>query len=74
MEKPMTIKDIFTHYTYIASPVGREPTGLLDLRVSGENTRRRLIHSLVANGELLARVPFPGIENMVHLRAAIKKS
>ena len=49
----------------------REPTGLLDLGATCDQTRRNLIHQLNVNGEMLARLPFEGIRTMTALRAAL---
>ena len=64
----------FTHYSYLGGPDGlREPTGLYDLAAACEETRRKLIHGLVRNGELLAVCPFgTEIKNMLQLRNALK--
>lgn len=62
-----------THYSYLSGPgFMREPTGLLDLSAASVETRRKVIHSLIQNGELLAKLPFPEINDMVQLRAALK--
>jgi len=70
----MEIQKGFTHYSYLGGPDGlREPTGLYDLADACENTRRRLIHGLVRNGELLAPGPFGSeIKDMRQLRNALK--
>jgi len=68
------MKKTFSHYSYLASPVspGREPTGLYDLSEESVETRRHLIHNMLANGELVAPLPFPEIKNMRQLRGALK--
>lgn len=50
----------------------REPTGLFDLASASEETRRKVVHSLVHNGELLAILPSSEIQDMVSLREALK--
>lgn len=61
-----------THYSYLSAPdFTREPTGLLDLSVACVLTRRRVLHSLIANGELLAALPYPEIKDMVTLRSVL---
>ena len=69
---PMT--GTFTHYSYLSSPRGvrREPTGMLDLSVASPDTRRKLIHQLNINGELLSKLPFPEIKDMRQLGGALK--
>jgi hypothetical protein len=64
----------FTHYSYLSCPIGvkREPTGLFDLEAASIETRRRLIHQLNVNGELLSLLPFPEIKNMRQLRGALQ--
>ena len=49
----------FTHYSYIAGPMGiRSPTGLYVLTHLRTEERRHVIHRLLKKGELLAQVPF----------------
>lgn len=65
----------FSHYSYLSTPAapgGREPTGLLDLRIANPHTRRLVIHGLMRNGELMAKVPHPEVRDMKALRAALK--
>lgn len=63
---------MFSHYSYLCHPDGgREPTGLLDLNSAGPCSRRSVVHGLVKNGELLAKVPFSSIQDMRSLRAAL---
>ena len=64
----------YTHYSYLSCPCGvrREPTGMFDLSAASPDTRRRLIHQLNINGELLAPLPFPEIKDMRQLRGALK--
>lgn len=64
----------YTHYGYLSCPMGvrREPTVLFDLSAACEGTRRKLIHQLMTNGELLALLPFPEIQNMRQLRGALQ--
>lgn len=58
----------FTHYAYFHGPNGlREPSGLLDLTNKRLGERRDLLHRLLANGELLAKLPAP-VENVKQLR------
>ena len=45
---------------------------MFDLGAASTETRRQLIHQLVANGELLATLPFPEIKDMVQLRGALE--
>lgn len=68
-----------THYSYTiyTTPDGRslrEPTGIYDLSVTGERSRRQLLRALSLNGELLAKIPrlFSQIANMVQLRNALE--
>lgn len=72
--------ETFTHYSYMACPVGdandpkwsREPTGLYDLDALDVISRRTFIHQMMRNGELLAKLPFPEIRDMKQLRGALK--
>jgi len=62
----------FTHYTYLTGPNNhREPTGMVNLTATSVTTRRRLIHQLNQNGELLAQIPFSGVVNMMQLRQSL---
>lgn len=64
----------FTHYAYLSGPGNmREPTGLFNLSGKSNAERRRLVHVLVNQGELLAAVPWGvKVHKMADLRAALK--
>jgi len=64
----------YTHYSYMSCPMGvrREPTSIFNLAMASTATRRRLLHQLMQNGELLALLPFPEIKNMRQLRGALQ--
>lgn len=74
MSKPHFNQSKRTHYSYLSGPnFIREPTGLLDLSSASEETRRKVVHSLIANGELLSLLPNDHVQDMVSLRAALKE-
>lgn len=71
----MSSQSVRTHYSYLSGPgFMREPTGILDLGSASEETRRKVIHTLIRNGELLAILPKSEIpiQDMVSLREALK--
>jgi hypothetical protein len=47
-----------THFIYLSGPNGMvEPTGMMNLSFWNVYRRRGLIHNLMLNGELLAKIP-----------------
>jgi len=44
---------------------------MFTLGAACEQTRRQLVHQLIINGELLAKLPFPDIKDMRQLRGAL---
>lgn len=67
--KPHSQKATHSHYTYLSGPGGmREPTSMMNLSSACQETRRQLVHNVLRNGELLAKLP-TGVKDLPTLAA-----